>query len=117
MDTTLNEIKAVFLDLDGTIYMGDELIPGAIEFLKRLNDNNIRYFFLSNNSSKSITQYLEKLRSLSIPAKKEDILLSTHDLINWLNNKNVTKTYLVGTKGMQEMLESVNIETRANNPE
>ena len=47
----LTDIEAVFLDLDGTIYMGDNLIEGAVEFLNRIEKKGIRRFFLSNNSS------------------------------------------------------------------
>tara|TARA_B100001996_G_C18578675_1_gene561364 strand:- start:95 stop:871 length:777 start_codon:yes stop_codon:yes gene_type:complete len=117
MDISLNEIECVFLDLDGTIYLGGELIPGAIDFLERLKMKNIRYFFLSNNSSKSVNQYLEKLNKMKIPAVEEDVILSTHDLISWLKKNNVSQTYLVGTKGMQEMLEAVNIKTKSEDPE
>ena len=117
LDVSLKNIRSVFLDLDGTIYLGNELIPGALEFLSRLDDKGIKYFFLSNNSSKSVNQYLQKLHSMNIPAKEQDILLSTHDLIKWLKTKNVSKTYLVGTKGMREMLENENIETTSEYPE
>ena len=58
VDKSLKEIDAVFLDLDGTIYLGKELIPGAVDFLQRCSENGIRRFFLSNNSSRSVTQYL-----------------------------------------------------------
>jgi HAD superfamily hydrolase (TIGR01450 family) len=78
---------------------------------------DIRYFFLSNNSSKSVNQYLTKLNEMNIPAEVNDIILSTHDLITWLKKNDVSKTYLVGTQGMQEMLESINIQTRSENPE
>ena len=82
---SLEGIAAVFLDLDGTIYLGDRLIDGALEFLGRLEERGIRRYFLSNNSSKSVEQYLEKLRGLGIDADEEEILLSTHDLIAWLS--------------------------------
>ena len=82
MDSNLSEIDAVFLDLDGTIYLGGELIPGAIDFLNRCDAQGVRRFFLSNNSSRSVTQYLEKLSSMGIPATEDDVLLSTpHDSI------------------------------------
>ena len=60
----LNGIEAIFLDLDGTIYMGDNLIEGAIDFLNRIEERGIRRFFLSNNSSKSVKQYLSKLQKI-----------------------------------------------------
>ena len=81
LTSNLDGIEAVFLDLDGTIYMGDNLIEGAVNFLNRIEERGIRRFFLSNNSSKSVKQYLSKLENLGVPAKEEDILLSTHDLL------------------------------------
>ena len=117
LNASLEDIDCVFLDLDGTIYLGGELISGAIDFLKRLKNKNIKYFFLSNNSSKSVDQYLEKLNNMEIPAIKEDIILSTHDLISWLKINNISQTFLVGTVGMQEMLEKENIDTRSEDPE
>ena len=117
LSKSLDEIDAIFLDLDGTIYLGGEPIEGALDFLERLKQRGIRRFFLSNNSSKSVSQYLEKLTSMGIPATEQDILLSTHDLLSWLKKEGITETYLVGTEGMREMLEDDGIRTRAQSPQ
>tara|TARA_B110000014_G_scaffold252071_1_gene230041 strand:+ start:8857 stop:9642 length:786 start_codon:yes stop_codon:yes gene_type:complete len=117
LDESLDGIAAVFLDLDGTIYLGDSLIDGVSEFLKRLEHRGIRRFFLSNNSSKSVGQYLEKLRGLSIEANEGEVLLSTHDLIAWLSDKEVVDTFLVGTEGMRGMLEGSGFSTASSEPE
>ncbi|PXY78952.1 MAG: HAD family hydrolase [Methanobacteriota archaeon] len=98
MDKSLDGIRVVFLDLDGTIYLGDNLIDGSLEFLNRCEKKGIQRFFLSNNSSKSVTEYLAKLHGLGIPAEANDVLLSTHDLLSWLGNEEVTETFLVGTE-------------------
>ena len=117
LDKTLAGIKAVFLDLDGTIYLGDNLIEGSLEFLSRLDEAGIKRYFLSNNSSRSVKQYVTKLHSMDIPATDDDVLLSTHDLLSWLANEGVNQTYLVGTEGMREMLEDAGIETRSTDPQ
>ena len=104
MDSSLTDIDAVFLDLDGTIYLGGELIDGALEFLDRCDANGVQRYFLSNNSSRSVTQYVSKLQGFGIPATAEEVLLSTHDLIAWLNESNISRIFLVGTEGMSEML-------------
>lgn len=117
LSKSLDGIDAIFLDLDGTIYLGGEPIEGALDFLERLKQKGIRRFFLSNNSSKSVSQYLEKLTSMGIPATEQDILLSTHDLLSWLKKEGITETYLVGTGGMREMLEDDGIRTRAQSPQ
>ena len=117
LDNSLDGIEAIFLDLDGTIYLGEDLIEGAVDFLGRLEASGIRRFFLSNNSSKSVGQYLEKLQSLGIPSSEDDILLSTHDLLSWLDGEGVTESYLVGTEGMREMLEAVGVNTESGSPQ
>ncbi len=117
MNKSLNGIKAVFLDLDGTIYLGGNLIDGAIEFLNKCEENGVQRFFLSNNSSKSVTEYVAKLHGFGIPAEAKDVLLSTHDLLSWLGKEGVTETFLVGTEGMRSMLEEVGVSTRSSKPQ
>ncbi len=117
MNADLDGIEAVFLDLDGTIYLGGELIPGAMDFLQRCKDQGVARYFLSNNSSRSVTQYLKKLQDFGIPATREDVLLSTHDLLAWLHKEAVTETWLIGTEGMREMMEEVGIATKSSSPQ
>ena len=114
---SLEGLQAIFLDLDGTIYLGGKLIPGALDFLDRCSERGIARFFLSNNSSRSTLQYREKLSDFGIEVKEDEILLSTHDLLSWLNKNNVDQTYVVGTKGMCSMLEAVGINTASSNPQ
>ena len=114
---SLEGLQAIFLDLDGTIYLGGKLIPGALDFLDRCSERGIARFFLSNNSSRSTLQYREKLSGFGIEVKEDEILLSTHDLLSWLNKNNVDQTYVVGTKGMCSMLEAVGINTASSNPQ
>ena len=110
IDRDLDGIEAVFLDLDGTLYLGDQLIEGARDCLARREGSGIRRFFLSNNSSRSVDQYVEKLRGMGVPAAAEDGLLSTHDLLSWLDSNGVSETYLVGTTGMQQALSTPSAE-------
>ena len=117
MDAQLDGIDAVFLDLDGTIYLGGDLIEGALDFLQRCDERGVKRYFLSNNSSRSVKQYLKKLLGFGIPATEEDVLLSTHDLLSWLSTHSVSKTWLIGTEGMREMLEEKGIETRSKDPQ
>mgnify|MGYP001418757289 FL=1 len=117
MDARLENVDAVFLDLDGTIYLGGELIEGALDFLARCDEKGVRRFFLSNNSSRSVSQYLTKLEKMGIPATEDDVLLSTHDLLSWLAKNGVTRTWAIATTGMCEMMEAAGISTRDENPQ
>ena len=117
LDASLDGIEVVFLDLDGTLYLGDQLVEGALDFLSRLEEAGIRRFFLSNNSSRSVTQYVEKLQGMGVPATSDDVLLSTHDLLSWLSVNGVSQTYLVGTTGMRQMLEDAGVSTDSTDPQ
>ena len=72
---------------------------------------------MSNNSSRSVDQYVAKLHKMNIPCTSEDVLLSTRDLLAWLQKEGVTKTWAIAIKGMCQMMEDVGISTRDNDPE
>ena len=110
MVSFLQGMKIVLLDLDGTIHLGGIPIPGAVDFIRRCHENKIKTIFLSNNSSKSVNEYVMKLNSMGINAVADDILLSTHDCIEWLKIKKWTKVYCLGTEGMKEMMMESGIE-------
>ncbi len=115
-DRTFRNKKLVFLDLDGTVYMGDTLIPGAQDFLHYLREHGIRAYFLSNNSSRSKREYAAKLTGLGIPASEDDVLLSTDGVIAWLQARGVADIYAVGTRSMLEMMEQAGLRVDAADP-
>lgn len=91
------------LDMDGTIYLGNELIDGAKEFLDKIKSNNKRYIFLTNNSSKNKNSYVEKLSKMGIKASPDEIFTSGEATIYWLKNRNKkAKIFLLGTKALEE---------------
>ena len=64
MTDRLKEIRCFLLDMDGTFYLGDRLIEGSLEFLQKLRDTGRQCLFLTNNSSKSASFYVEKLKRM-----------------------------------------------------
>ena len=66
MNYELSGIKAVFMDLDGTLFLGNNPIKGVNGFLERLTERGIKKFYLSNNSSRSKKDYISKLSSFGI---------------------------------------------------
>lgn len=96
--------KSVFLlDMDGTIYLGDKLIDGALEFLKKIKSVNKKYIFLTNNSSKNKLSYVEKLNNLGINASLDDIFTSGEATTIYLKNKLPNgKVFLLGTKELED---------------
>ena len=72
------------LDLDGTIYLGEQLIPGAREAVKRLHEVGRRVVYLSNKPLEPRSSYAAKLNRLGIAAAVEDVINSTQALIHYL---------------------------------
>ncbi|WP_336250879.1 HAD-IIA family hydrolase [Stomatohabitans albus] len=75
---------AYVFDLDGTIYLGDELLPGARELIDTLRQHEIPVRFLSNNPTKSPHMYVEKLAGLGIDAPIETIANTVVTMTRWL---------------------------------
>src|SRR6056297_854735 len=75
--TELMRKKEVFLfDMDGTIYIDDHLIKGAVEFMKLLKRKGSMRFFFTNNSSNTRKEYFHKLRGFGINISEEEIITS-----------------------------------------
>ena len=100
----LKKIKLFLLDMDGTIYLDNDLFDGTLDFLDYVKKIGGRYIFLTNNSSKSVDKYIEKLESLGITAGVDDFLTSTNATVLYLKKKNYHKIYALGTESFKEQL-------------
>ncbi len=98
----LKNKKLFILDMDGTIYIDETPIPGAREFITAARDRGIRIIYFTNNASKSIAMYYEKLKRLDFPVSEGDIISSADVTIDFLlcHHKNAA-VYLVGTKALE----------------
>ncbi len=76
IEKVLCTIGCFLLDMDGTIYLGDQLIDGTHEFLQAAKEKGYKVLFLTNNSSKNGAAYLKKLAKMGIEANAEDVLTS-----------------------------------------
>ena len=81
---SLQEKKLFLLDMDGTLYLDDNLFDGVLDFLAAVKGRGGRYLFLTNNSSKGVEDYVKKLRRLGIEAEQEDFLTSVHATVHTL---------------------------------
>jgi phosphoglycolate/pyridoxal phosphate phosphatase family enzyme len=104
MKTKNIQNSACFLfDLDGTVYLGDRLLPGAKEILDYLDGINKQYFFLTNNSSRSRDDYLEKLAGHGLHVTRERVISSGMATAIYLKQQNPSaKIYLVGTPSLEK---------------
>ena len=100
----LKQIRLYLLDMDGTIYLDDQLFEGVIPFLEHIKAVGGRYLFLTNNSSKSVDKYIQKLASLGISTTAEDFFTSVDATVHYLKGKTYQKIYAFGTASFKEQL-------------
>ena len=77
--------KGYVFDLDGTIYVGDKLLPGARRLVLKLRELGKRVVFLSNNPTKDPEMYAEKLTNLGIETPASDIVNTVVSMTRWLS--------------------------------
>ena len=107
----ISDKKLFLLDMDGTIYLGNELFDGTIDFLQKVKKNGGRYVFVTNNSSKSVDAYVDKLAGLGIKATDDDFLTSTDATIIYLQeNLKGKKVYSLGTQSFTNQLKEAGID-------
>ncbi|WP_304944314.1 HAD-IIA family hydrolase [Vallitalea guaymasensis] len=99
----LHKIKCFLLDMDGTFYLGDELIDGSMDFLNILERQDKDFLFLTNNSSKNRMAYVEKLKRLGCEVEPDKVFTSGEATTIYLQNeKPGAKVFLLGTPLLEE---------------
>jgi len=99
----INKIKCFLLDMDGTFYLGDELIDGAMDFLDILKKQNKEFLFLTNNSSKNRMAYVDKLGRLGCNVNEDKVFTSGEATTIYLKGlKEGAKVFLLGTPLLEE---------------
>ena len=108
--TKLRDKRLFLLDMDGTLYIGDRLFDGVPEFLCHVRSMGGRYLFLTNNSSRGVEGYIEKLRRLGIASAPGDYLTSVDATIRYLKAALPGKIcYVFGTDSFLSQLDRAGI--------
>lgn len=76
--------EGYIFDLDGTIYLGDDLLPGAKRLIETLRERDKKVIFLSNNPTKDPEMYSEKLTKLGLPTPQEETVNTVVTMTQWL---------------------------------
>lgn len=91
--------------MDGTIYLGDQLFDGTLDFLNQVRAQGGKYLFVTNNSSRSVSAYVDRLNGMGIPSNADDFLTSVDALIWYLRGKyDDALIYAFGTKTFRQQL-------------
>ena len=111
----LSIVKLFLLDMDGTIYIDNHLIDGTLDFLDYINQINGRKIYITNNSSKSVLDYVKKLTTLGINATPSDFFTSSMATTFYLNENYKDKLiYVMGTASLIKELSSGGVRTTTN---
>lgn len=99
------QYKGYLIDLDGTIYIGKQLLPGAEEFIKTLQNKNIPFLFVTNNSTKLPQEICDHLAShFDIHVSLDNIYTSGMASIDYLIDHNVAKNgFVIGEKALKSL--------------
>lgn len=103
--------RLFLLDMDGTLYLGDDVFPGAVDFIHSISETGRKYIYLTNNSSRAGVDYITRLRKLGFPCEAENVFTSGMATGEYLNqNHPGAKVYLAGTKAFYRELQSYGID-------
>ena len=96
--------------MDGTLYLDDRLFDGVKKFLARIRERGGRYLFLTNNSSRGVESYMEKLGGMGIRTERRDYLTSVDAAIDCLRRRYPGKRcYVQGTRSFYDQLAAAGI--------
>lgn len=107
---SLKDKELFLLDMDGTIYLDQQLFPGTIPFLEAVKGRGCQYRYLTNNSSKSVQAYIDKLAGMGITAAREEFVTSVDALIaDLLSRPPYHLCYVFGTESFKSQLRDAGI--------
>lgn len=111
----LNDIELFVLDMDGTIYLGEQVFPEALRFVKEAREKGKKVIFFTNNASRNPAIYVARLNRMGFPASREDIVTSGDVTAAYLklHHPNVP-VYVVGTEALEDafLAEGINLTNR-----
>ena len=98
----LARIRLWLFDMDGTLYLGEQLFPFTKALLRAIREKGGRYLYLTNNSSRSVPDYVRKMERLGIAAEGSDFLTSAQATAWYLHRHHEGKRlYVCGTASLR----------------
>ena len=106
----LRDKRLFLLDMDGTIYLSEQLFDGTIDFLSYVKRLGGKYLFLTNNSSRGTDAYIAKLARLGIEAFPDDFLTSADAAVEYFHrNPPAGQIYVCGTRSLKDQLRAAGL--------
>ena len=115
---TNKKYKGYLIDLDGTIYLGNQRIPTGERFIHRLQEQEIPYLLLTNNTTKTPEVVQKRLRrQFDIETPLETIYTASLATVDYMNDLGLEKTvYIIGEDGLKEAIYEAGYKKERENP-
>ena len=114
----LQDVKCFLLDMDGTFYLGGQLIEGSLSFIEKVQATGRDFLFLTNNSSHNANFYVEKLARMGLTVDRSKVLTSGEATADKLNELYPGKrAFVLGNEYLVEELKEAGIPIDQENPE
>jgi NagD protein len=104
-------------DLDGTIYLGSQLLRGARELIEALVAAEVPHLFATNNSSKTLEAYLTHLGALGLPVTATAVLTSNDVAIDHLQMHGFQRPYLLANRAVEDLYRAANFDLSGRDPD
>lgn len=104
------EIRGVVVDLDGTVYLGDEPIPGSVRAIEQLRERGLDLLFVTNNPTRTREAYVDRLAGIGVEATAGEVLSAGTVTSRYVAEHHPeAPTLLVGSDGLREQLREAGV--------
>jgi HAD superfamily hydrolase (TIGR01450 family) len=118
MQELINTVDCFLVDLDGTIYKGDRLLPGSQKLIETFYSLSKGYLFLTNNSSVNSDLAAARLSRIGLPTSTEKVLTSGEATAHYLDRIHPgARVFVIGTPALEEAFAARGFTLTENNPE
>ena len=115
---SLQQVGAFLLDMDGTFFLGGRLLPGAAQLIDLFRQRAVPFLFLTNNSSRTRSEYAEKICRLGVPVREEEIFTSGEATAIYLQKQQPgAALYVVGTPALEREFQAHGFRLTTDQPD
>lgn len=112
------DYEGFLIDLDGTMYRGNNVIREAVDFVNQLNEKGLRYLFVTNNSTRTTEQVADVLRDFGVPATSEHILTTSMATARFIKEqKKDASVFYIGEQGLRQAIEGAGLRYDEEDPD
>lgn len=106
MTIPFTSLRAVILDMDGVLWRAKQVLPGVPEFVDFMQQQHISFALATNNSTRSVDSYVERLNSIGFPARPDQVVTSAAATADYIRQHYPPETplYIIGEAGLHQIM-------------